>query len=184
MRPNIRSFTSRRGAFTLVEVLIATTLSGILLAAIFASFMFLTRSGANLAHYSMMESEAQRGLELFGRDVREASDITWTSATDVELSFNAGPSVRYSLGGPGGTHFVREQSGTSTSLVTSVYGLAFVGYNIAGGKLNPADLAVCNLETKQLQLRLVSRRKTLTVAAATNRVLSARFILRNKRVSS
>ena len=170
--------------FSLVEVLIATALSSVLLAAVMTSFLFITRSGANLAHYSLMEHESHRGLERFAQDVREASGIEWTSATQIQLNFPTGTPVVYKLGGAKNNEFIRTQGGADATLVTFVTGMSFVGYNLAGAELDPADIAVSNAETKQLQLRLLSKRQSITAAAATNRVLSARFILRNKQVSS
>ena len=47
-----------------------------------------------------------------------------------------------------------------------------------------SDLAQAAQVTKQLQISLRASRTTATVATATNTVLSARFILRNKHVTT
>ena len=53
---------SSRG-FTLVEVMVASTLGTLVLAGILTTFLMLGRSGANVANYSIMEAESRRGLE-------------------------------------------------------------------------------------------------------------------------
>ena len=184
MQPNTKASSRHPRAFTLVEVLVATALASVLLAAVMTAFMFLTKSGANLVHYSTMEHEAQRGLERFAQDVREASGIEWTSASEIKLVFESGTPVTYRLGGTDNTHFIRTQGTATTTLINGVGSLEFIGYNLAGVALSPTNKAVADKETKQLQLRLKSQRNVVSVAAATNRVLSARFILRNKQVTS
>ena len=63
----------------------------------------------------------------------------------------------------------------------------FRSYNVAGTELQlttPAELAAAGTSTKQLQISLEASRTNQTVVAATNTVLSARFILRNKVVTA
>src|SRR3954465_12895830 len=83
----------RRRAFTLVEVMVASTLASFVLAAVLSTFLFMGRSGANLRNYSDMESQARRSLEAFAEDVRQASAITWNTSTDITLAVN-GAAVR------------------------------------------------------------------------------------------
>ncbi|MEO5960972.1 MAG: type II secretion system protein, partial [Opitutaceae bacterium] len=46
--------TSRRRGFTLVEVLIAATISAVVLAGVLTSFLMMGRSGYNASNYSVM----------------------------------------------------------------------------------------------------------------------------------
>ena len=60
-------------------------------------------------------------------------------------------------------------------------------YNVTGSELplaSGANLTAAGSSTKQLQISLEASRQTQTVAVATNLVLSARFILRNKIVTA
>ena len=54
----------------------------------------------------------------------------------------------------------------------------------ASGAPVAAELAAAGTNTKQLQISLQASRTNQTVVAATNTVLSARFILRNKIVTA
>lgn len=180
--PNRRR-TPRRG-FTLAELLVALGVSTIVLGAVLGTTVFLARSSLRLADYSDMEREARAALEWFGRDTREASAITWNAADSVTLVVDS-RAITYAYAG--GT-FRRTDAGGTRTLITGVTAFAFRGYAISGAEL-PAIGAVTSLAnagkwTKQLQLSLQTARGGKQAALATNRVLSARFILRNKRVTA
>src|SRR3954470_22743460 len=64
---------NRRGGFTLVEILMATTLSSIVLLGTLTAFLMLLRSGIRLSNYSMMESQTRRAFEQLGVDARMAN---------------------------------------------------------------------------------------------------------------
>src|SRR5882724_1578296 len=69
---------SRREAgrgFTLGEVLIATAISGLLLAAVLGANLHLARSGLRAARYAELEPQLRRGLETIGTDLRSASGL-------------------------------------------------------------------------------------------------------------
>lgn len=184
---------SRRRGFTLVEIMIGATLSSFVLAAVLSTFLFMGRSGANLANYSDMESQARKALEIFAQDVRQASAIAWTSSTRVRLTVRGNIIIYYY---DDTTHadknrFIRrvDASGAETTLITKITEgtFAFKAYTVAGNPLlldTAARLSEASSSTKQLQISLEAHRATTTVVRATNLVLSARFILRNKIVTA
>lgn len=196
--PALRQRPSRRlhrgtRAFTLVEVLVAAGLSGFILTGILTTFVMLGRSGYNAANYSIMESEARRALETFSEEARLSSNITWTSANSITLTVvNAtGTSLvtyAYDSGSSGDTAqcFYRlagaaNSTATRLILVRHVSDFAFRRYKVVNG----VDFTANNdLETKQIQITLRSVRTGVTTVAATNAVLSARVVLRNKVVST
>ena len=172
-------------AFTLVEVLIGATLGSFVLLGVLSTFLFLGRSGANLRNYSDMETQARKALELFAEDTRQASAVTWTSATSVTLVVNTVP-VTYSYSS---NTFTRTLGGLpTTTLLTGVTNFSFLAYTITGTQISDYSTAaartIANGLTKQIQISLSASRTTQTVAAATNIVLSARYVLRNKRVTA
>lgn len=178
--PEARRRTSR--GFTLVEVLISAGLAGFILTAVLSTFLFLGRSGANIQNYNDMEAQARRALEMFAQDVRQASAITWGSNVQVDLTVD-GVLVRY-LYDAGTTTFYRRSATGTTQLVTGITAFEFKAFNINGTELSLTDLTAAGRSTKQLQVSLSAARTSRTVATATNTVLSARFILRNKRVTT
>ncbi|MBP6507309.1 MAG: prepilin-type N-terminal cleavage/methylation domain-containing protein [Opitutaceae bacterium] len=173
----------RRKGFTLVEILIGASLSTFILAGVMTSFLFLGRSGANLQNYSDMEAQARRGLEYFAEDVRQASAITWNSATSVTLIVNSG-NVTYAYNST--TRIFTRNTVTLISGITPGT-FSFKSYNVTGAEMpltNATELLAAGSSTKQLQISLSATRTSTTVVAATNTVLSARFILRNKIVTA
>ncbi len=191
---------ARRRAFTLVEVLIATTLGGIVLAAVLSSFLFLGRVGYSVQNYADMERQARNAMETFALDVRMAYDARWTVvnnrpvAVTVEVE-QGGSRVRYTYAynAAAGT-FTRQRTGPSTGpAVVLISGIRnnpnidfFTAYKIDTEKINFATTtpnAASNM-TKQIQISLEAQRMRSTLATATNKVVSARFVLRNKRVTT
>ncbi len=173
---------------SLVEVMIGATLAAFVLAGVISTFLFLGRSGANISNYSEMESEARTGLEYFAQDTRQASDLTWNSATSVTLRVN-GTDITYSYSSANET-FSRTMGSSTTDLVDGVSQFTFSGYMITGASVDLSDLTTAAKRdaasdvTKQLQVYLKASRSSVTVTTATNTVLSARYILRNKRVTT
>lgn len=182
-----------RGGFTLVELMAASGLSAIILLGILSSFVLIGKNGYNAANYSMMEAESRRALEMFTEEARMASNLTWNNSYSVTLTVVAAVGTTtvtytYDNGTTGTTAkcFYRK-TGTATStaaplvLVHNVTDFAFRRYKIVNG----SDFTASNdLETKQLQIALRTVRTGSTTVNATNAVLSARVVLRNKRVST
>lgn len=188
----------RQSAFTLVEVMVASTIASFVLAGILSSFLFLGRSGANLANYATMEQEARKGLDRFSQDVRMSKNITWTSSSSVTLT------VPHTTGGVSDTVTYSWDTSTASSTyhcfirngpdpVTAPITGATVGasattvliHNVTSFEfdrwmIGSTGEATNDVGTKQLQIRLTVTKTATTAVAASNLVVSARFILRNK----
>jgi Tfp pilus assembly protein PilV len=186
--PSPISLRSRRlrGGFTLMEVMIGATLSSFILAGVLSTFLFLGRSGASMRNYSDMETQARRGLELFAADTRQASSVAWNSETSLTLVVNMA-TVTYTYNA-GSATFTRTTSGGTTTLLTGVTAFNFLAYTITGSPITNVSTAAArtaaNIATKQIQISLSASRATPTVTRATNIMLSARYVLRNKRVTA
>lgn len=167
-------------------------MASFVLAGVLSTFVFLGRSGLNIQNYNDMESQARKALEIFAEDVRQASSITWASATSVQLTINT-LTTTYSYNSTAKT-FVKDAGLTTQRiLITGVTSFEFKGYTIIGNPITDfstaAALTTANRSTKQLQISLeaaryldfASQRRNI---AASNTVLSARFILRNKIVTT
>ena len=181
------------GGFTLVELMIGSSLGAFILAAVLSTFLFMGRSGANLQNYNDMEAQARKALEYFAEDTRQASGVTW-GTDDKTVSLTVGINTITYQYNASARRFARQEVVTATSavvstrvLVTGITTFAFTAYNISGSNVpisTTAERTAANGTTKQLQISLESSRTNTTVVAATNTVLSARFVLRNKRVTA
>ena len=201
-----KSAPAKSAGFTLVEVMICATIGSFILAGILSVFVMLVRSSTGLYNYVGMESEARRGLERFSEDTRMASAINWTDSTRVTLTVpHAGDSYANTITyywdtatfdrvEPPTHPFIRSEattnsSGTSTgttttTLVHDVSSFQFDRWTAGGATGVQAN---SNTNTDQLQIHLTLRKQssqfgqqTSGVVAATNLVVSARYILRNK----
>src|SRR5690606_38533331 len=126
----------RKGSrgLTLVELLIASSLTGLVLAGVLSMFLFLGRTGANVANYADMETQARLALERFGQDARQAGGITWNSANSVTLHVN-GADIFYTYN-PVARTFSRSVGAVTTVLVEGVTDeFSFTGYTIGGTKV-------------------------------------------------
>lgn len=189
----------KRAGFTLVEIIIGSTISMFVLAGVLSTFVFLGRSGVIMQHYNDMEAQARKSLEVFAEDARQASSITWTDSNTLTLTVNNLPVVYGYVSEK--RLFYRTFNGATRSLVTGVTQFEFKAYSITGNVLalgtDPAlsagakatQLTTAGQSTKQLQISLLAARfmdfqSQEKNIGASNTVLSARFILRNKRVTA
>lgn len=169
---------SARAGFTLVEMLVATTLSTVILAAVLTSVLFFCRSGLRMAHYSDMERQSRKVLQRFGQDAREAKAVQWPSATTLKLT-NDGGEVTYTYDVARRRLTRSASGGVSEVMVTDISGFRFLAYDISGAEvsLTANDAA---RRTKMVQVDIDLSRNTASSANATADVVSARYVLRNK----
>lgn len=184
-------------AFTLTEVMISAALSTVVLAGVLSAFLLMGRSGYAASSYSELQSQTRRALDIFGEDTRKAADIRWNSAQSITLSVVAAGSgvtlvtYAYDANPASGTYqsFYRKLGDAASAaapliLVRNVGSdFAFKRYKLerAGSTDNTAT---SDLETKQIEVTFRVARTGVTTVAANQSALSARYILRNKRVSN
>jgi len=184
--------------FTLLEVMIACFLGSIVLAGVLSAFLMLGRSGQRLYYYNGMESESRRTLEEVAQDVRMASNSVYNSATSITLTVpdnyvTTANQVTYAYGNltvgavtinncfyrrPGDT----TSTVTPTILVRNVTGCVFNRYTVLG-ELITDDTTLFptpDVSTKRIELNLRISNTRSTLVAATDNIVSATYVLRNK----
>jgi prepilin-type N-terminal cleavage/methylation domain-containing protein len=184
-------------AFSLVEVMVASALSALVLAGVLSAFLMLNRSTLVLATYGDMASEVAHGLEMFAQDARRATDIHWNSSQSVTLSVATASatttSVTYAYdSSPSSSTYqcFYRAAGDSTStaprlaLVHHVASdFAFLRYKLAQPGVADAT-ATSDLETKRIAVSLRAAQLGSGAPVATQSAVSASYVLRNKRVSN
>lgn len=177
--------------------MISAAVSAFILAGVLSAFLMIGRSGFLASSYSEMQDQTRRGLDLFGEDVRKAADIRWNGPQSITLSVvtasNAVTLMTYAYdtdpGSPTYQCFYRV-AGDATSTAPRFVLIRNVApdFTFERFKLEQPsstdNTATTDLETKQIQVTFRATRTGVTVATATQAAISARYILRNKRVSN
>lgn len=155
------------------------TLASMVMAALLSSWGFIARSSLSIANYTEMNAVGRSGLETFARDIRMASDIEAFSPTAMTLVIQhaEGPRRTYYQYDPVSKTVVRRRGGNRTIIFRDVEEFAFSRYTVLRTE------ATNDLETKliQLELRMV---RSVQKLDTTKKIVSARYIMRNKRVST
>lgn len=186
----ISTTTPRRAAlgFTLVEVIIGSTIGAFILAGVLSAFLMLGRSGVNLVSYTTMESQTRRALENFAQDVRMASNLVWNSNYSITLTvpdnYTANSNqVTYAWDTTAGSstyHYFYRKPGNGaattakSTYVANVTSFTYYRYD----RLNAATTS--DAATKRIQINMTVTTTGNTVVAASDTTMSASFILRNK----
>ena len=200
--------TRRSGTrgFTLAELLISFGISSVILAAVMSTFLMMGRTGALAQNYTELEVEARKALELFSREARMAYLVSAYSSDSVTFKIPDSSPVRNGTGA--GSYDVTyafnsvshvltrrgppindpTQAVVTTTVVDNIHPITSTPYiryfrYVSSGYQSgfTSNFASSASEIKQIELNFVAKRAaTKTVATATDKVLSARFILRNK----
>jgi prepilin-type N-terminal cleavage/methylation domain-containing protein len=174
--------------FTLVEVIIGSTIASFVLVGVLSTFLMLGRSGTNITAYSTMDSQTRKALEDFAQDIRMASGITWNSDSSVTLTVpdnyaSTSNLVTYAWDTTSGSstyHYFYRKPGdsasnnTKTTYIANVTSFTFYRYD----RLNAATSS--DAATKRIQIQMTITTTSQTVMSATDTTLSASFVLRNK----
>jgi Tfp pilus assembly protein PilW len=184
-----RAATGARG-FTLVEVMVAATLSVLVLAGVLAANLQIVRSGVRLSQYVEMDSQVRRALDLLGRDLKAASNLTWNGESDLTLTIPTGggatAQVTYAWTAASGTFF--RVAGASSAvlngrleLVRGISPLPGGGAGLAFARFDRDGVATTSdAATKSVQVTMTVTRQAQTVAATSQSAVSATFTLRSK----
>ncbi|HUL51994.1 MAG TPA: prepilin-type N-terminal cleavage/methylation domain-containing protein [Opitutaceae bacterium] len=195
--PTTTAFPSdSRGAargFTLTELMVAATLSGLVVAGVLTTALQLMRSGVRITQYAEMSTQIRRGLEQLGHDLKIASAVKWNSASDLTLTLptTGGSTTQVTYAWTSTTQALFQVPGADSTVTAGrVYlvrgipagaggsaGVTFARYDRDG------NAATTDLATKRVQVILNVARTTARSAAATDTAVSALFILRNKPTS-
>lgn len=167
----------RERGLSLVEVLVSTSLLGMLMAAVLSSFVFLLQGEQSIANYNSMNADARELLELLSRDAKSATTVTNFTAQSLTLTVP--------LNTTGGTQdvtyefdaatdsCVRDAGGVRRTLVPNVGDFTFRYLN---GN-NSITTSLAELKQVQLSMRIVRR---VSFSSNSQYVISAQYTLRAK----
>jgi prepilin-type N-terminal cleavage/methylation domain-containing protein len=186
--PTSRTRLDRAGgrrAFTLVELLVAVGLSGLVLTGVLKASLHIMRSGVRLTHYAEMNTQVRRAFEQLAIDVKAASAFTYNSANDITVTVaeSDGTSSQFTYAWNSSTLIFYRVAGASSAattgrvqLMTGVSALSFSRLTTTG------SAASTDNATKSLKIAITVAR-TATGAARSTSTAATTFTLRNKPVS-
>ena len=179
--------------FTLVEVLVAAVLGGLVLTGVLSTNLGLMRSGVRITQYAEMSSQIRRGLEPLGVDLKSANAIKWNSASDLTLTIPTvgGLTRQVTYAWTSATQSLFQVPGTDSTVTVGriflVRGIPAFADGTAGVTFVRFDrdgiAATTDLATKRVQVIMNVVRTARTAPTSTDTAVSAGFILRNKPVS-
>lgn len=177
-----------RRAFTLVELMVAAGLGAVILVGVLQTYLMIARSGLSLGDYATLEAEARRAIDTAGQDFRMATSVYFNHSESVTLTvpenYTAyGNQVTYALDnsttGATARCFYSQPGDYSSSapkrvLARNVTRLEFVRYD----RLDAETTSSSN--TKRIEMRITAATSGGGRVSASNRVVAATFMLRNK----
>ena len=176
-RISVRDSAARRG-FSLVEVMIATSLLAVVLAGVLSAYLFVGRNLTRLVNLQEQEVESRRALRQFTQDVSAAINLTTATSSQLALTKpTAGgtTTVSYVYSSAAGT-FIRTDSAGSQTVLSGLTTLTLTYYNERGSIVTSGIQSV-----KAAELSFSSAAgsaKSGTQASYTT--VSPRVVLRNK----
>lgn len=172
---------SRSGGFTLVELMVATSLATIVIAGIMAAYLFLGRNLTRLVNTQQQEVKSRRVLKMFTQDLSSAISLTTSTDSMVVLTMpteSATTTVTYTYtSGTGGTGtFTRMDATGTTTLLTDLAAFDFNYYNEAGSTVTSSPQSVKSVEFTYTSAVGTS----FTGTRVSQTTVSPRVVLRNK----
>ncbi|MDQ8207401.1 prepilin-type N-terminal cleavage/methylation domain-containing protein [Coraliomargarita sp. SDUM461003] len=180
----------RRG-FSLVELIVSTGLLGMVMASMVSTFVVFASGTTGVAAYTEMSRESRKALEYFARDVRSASDVTSASQYDIIIevpddAYYDGGSVQYIFDVDYGifSRIVRDklnQVSSNEILLDGVEQFTFGFFDPLGQPLDHAtESLILSVKSVQVDAEMV---RTVSRSEATDYIISARFMMRNRPVT-
>lgn len=155
-------------------------IGGIILVGATATLNLWARSSTAVGNYADMSGTTRRALDIFASDVRMATDVSASSTSQFTFTaYGAGTTtvaVDYTYDADAGT-LTRTYDGASQVILNDVdqFLFAYLDMNLTT-TTNPLSVKVVRIES-------ILQKRVLNISN-TDEIISARFMLRNRQVSS
>lgn len=156
------------------------SLSAIVLAAVFAAYIFLGRSLTRMVNYQQQENQSRRALRHFTQDIGAAKALTTATATEIGLTkptASGTTSVTYVFtpASSGGT-FTRAENTSTLTLLSNLTSLTLTYYNEAGSTVSSGTQSIKSVELAFTSAVGDANNNTRSTYSS----VSPRVLLRNK----
>ena len=120
----IKSAKYNRDAFTLVEVLVATGVAGIVVVVIATLAFFTSRSFVAATNYTDMALASRMALDNISRTIRQARQVTACTTNSISFIDASGSNVQYSFD-PNSRSLLSVSGGVTNTYLTGCDALQF-----------------------------------------------------------
>ena len=169
-----------REAYTLIELMIASTVGIIVLTALLGFSVFSYRSFAALTNYLDLDQKTQMALDKMSREIRQVNKVTGFSATSVTFEDFDGATLSY-LYDPNQQVLTRTKAAVTETLLTGCDSLHFSVFqrNPSNDTFQPYTTTNAT-DTKLVELTWNCSRTLLGRKANTDSMQSAKVVIRKK----
>lgn len=189
----VQKQSSRRAkaGFTLTELIVATSISGIVLASMVGTFLTFAIGVNSVGAYTGMSRDSRMMLEYFGRDVRLAEEVLVANAStlrivspDTDLYSASTVTYQYDDETKSFSRIETDSSGNEVSdkvLLDGLEQFVFSYFDPLGNSLS-VDTPSILLSVKSVQVDAEMLRD-ISKTQVTDYIISARFMMRNRPVT-
>jgi prepilin-type N-terminal cleavage/methylation domain-containing protein len=175
----IDSGVSRRLAFTLVELMVAVALGGLVVMAVASMSLYSGRTFAGLANYTDMEAVSLNAIDRMTREIRGTTGLT--SFTTNQLTFATGTNAPlvYSYS-PGSRTLTRRQGANSMVLLRECDSLQFSVYQRTpiAGTWDLYSLGTATNQCKVVYVNWTCSRQLFGLKVNSENAQSAKIVIR------
>jgi prepilin-type N-terminal cleavage/methylation domain-containing protein len=178
------TFTKRaraEAAFTLVELLVAIAISGILLATLAQVIFYTGRSFAALMNYTELDRYSRNALDQMVYKIRQADELKSFSSNRLMFSYLKTNELVYEYS-PTDRTLSEIFEGHTKTILRGCDHLNFSIYqrNTAAGTFDQFPATITNSAAKLVQMNWTCSRNVLGARINTESVQSAKIVLRNQ----
>jgi prepilin-type N-terminal cleavage/methylation domain-containing protein len=170
--------SSRRRGFTLVELMVATSVSAIVFAGILAAYLFMGRNLTRLVNTQQQEAQSRRALRQFTQDVSAGTQISVPASGQLWVTkptASGTTTIKYVYSS--GTGTLVRNDGADQKILSSLTALSYVFYSESGATVTASNLQ----SAKSVQLTFSSSIGTSNAGTQSQiTTVSPRVVLRNK----
>jgi len=174
------SRVTRRAAFTLVEMMLAIVIAGILFGAMGALAIYTGRVFAAMSNYIDLDTKSRYALDKMTQEIRQADRLVSYATNQLLFSYKGATNLSYTYDAIGQT-LTRTNGAQNEILLSGCRSLQFNIYkrNPVGGSFDqfPAGVAT---NAKLVQVTWTCARSVLGYAINTESMQSAKIVIRKE----
>ncbi len=179
------------GGFTVVELIVSMTISAFVLTSMVATFIVFAQGSESVAAYTEMSKQSRKALEVFVRDMLAAENVTNATQYDLTVVYPKTTyydelTVRYTYDESVGifSRIEWDEDGdliSNDTILDGVEQFAFEYFDPLGGVLSySTESLLLSVKSVRIDAEML---RAISDSDATDYIISARFMMRNRPVT-